>query len=250
MVSAYPVLQKVDELTTKRIHEIATFLSTTKVASVKAEINSSDQVARKSMAIVYHRSPDGELEYMMLLPRSSRDRAKDNQPPSFQLASGGKNAWNNNEMFEIMRTDEIQADQLEHPHMCALREGMEELGLRLDNIASIKDMKTMQYISETSGKPMPIDVLAIEVKDKQAFDEPCKKHGKTEAVGWVKSEKIKEEKPVLNCLIDLVQVERTIRPDHQKIVLDFEAKLLRSEEYFQTPSNGTGHGTHSGRFNT
>ena len=105
----------------------------------------------------------------------------------------------------------------------------------------------MQYTSETTGEIMPIDVVAIEVKDKKAFDQPCKIHGKTEAVGWVKSNILKEEKPSLSCLIDGCVVDRTIRADHKKIVHDFESKLLKSGEFFEIPSNGTGHGTSNGR---
>lgn len=71
------------------------------------------------------------------------------------------------------------------PLLCtALREGIEEAGLILKNIAFVGLLGDHAYQSTTTGKEKIMQLFAVGIEDKKAFHWPDKKHPVTDVMEW------------------------------------------------------------------
>lgn len=219
-----------DLLTHQRVEAISGYLR--RHPMVWRMVDESDSGrTRKAGAIVFFEDEAGARHYAVMKPRASLDKqGAPRTPPAFQIATGNRCGWQMGadgkpQLFEIKGQD-IAADLALEPYcIAAIREAIEELGLKLENVMDIYDLGTCQYVSESTGKPMFICMIAIKIASKDLFAAPCSIHAKTEAVNWV-------------TVLDTSMDDAPVRRDHARLLTDFDRKLNYPDQFFTRTQNG------------
>jgi hypothetical protein len=163
---------------------------------------------RKAGVIPYIRD-DGLLFYVMK-PRATRP---DLGVPLFQLCKGTRMHHVPGVGWRDLRDSELGAHK-ETLAETALREGIEELGLKLENIKQLLDMGPYSFASATTGREKQMWLFAAEMKDTEDFLPDSQIATTTSARQW----------------LDTAQFEVVGRGDHHYILRDIEQKLTRQHK--------------------
>lgn len=149
---------------------------------------------------------DEQVYVLLIKPHAKKKHLGD---PPWQLIKGTRMVETAKGWIDYARENNVNPKKLE-PLLCtALREGMEEAGLQLDNISGIGGLGEHRYTSLSNGKEKVMHLYALLVKDKDAFDWPDKKHPVTDSMKWFN----------INSLPD------DIRPDVALVTSVFEGNL-------------------------
>lgn len=112
---------------------------------------------------------DGVRQYYVMKPRAERP---DLPPPEFQLCKGTRmQQGEGNGPWHDMRGDDIADELSETLVQTALREGMEELGLQLENIVGLYELGGYDFSSATTGKGKQVWLYAAEIRNCDDFIE-------------------------------------------------------------------------------
>ena len=205
------------------IHQIRDFLGA--IERVPLGCVASDKVlCPRAGVIIYHRDKD-DLYFYLFLPKQKPDKLT---PPDFQIAKGGRTViLKNGEAFDVRTVEDLIKGVTLDATLDALREGMEEQGLRLTNINALYEIGKVEFISQTKGIAEPMWCYAVEILSKDAFDKPS--DPKTERCAWF-SMKTLENALEADKNVSSVQLQQnSVRTDHIKILIDFAERLVRHE---------------------
>ena len=112
-------------------------------------------------------------------------------PPPWQIIKGTRMIHRQGSWEDYGKSDDVNDGEILEPLLCtALREGMEEAGLRLDNISAIGLLGEHRYASLSTGKEKVMHLYALLVHNKNDFDWPNKAHPVTEAMKWFNINKL------------------------------------------------------------
>lgn len=111
-------------------------------------------------------------------------------PPEFQIAKGTRRIREGGQWCDITSRHMPLKDlsRVEDLLTTAVREGQEELGLRVDNIARLYKGRVFAFRSATTGKAKQMLVHAVEVLDRDQFDEPNMEAGSRPECRWLSPE--------------------------------------------------------------
>jgi hypothetical protein len=155
--------------------------------------NPDNKSFNKAAVIPFYKDESGDFHFYWMKPES---REESNLPaPKWQLCKGTR-MFNRGEEwvdFKPPRSAPAEGDWLETLPQTALREGAEEIGLRMDNISQILLWGDDHILAQTDGRLISLWVTLVEVKDKDAFDAPDTIEAKTTAREWIKSGERTEE---------------------------------------------------------
>src|SRR4051812_27817889 len=85
-------------------------------------------------------------------------------PPPFQLCKGTRMYRHVEKGWQDMRDGVIAGQEMEALSVTALREGIEELGVRLEALGGMLDLGPYTFASATSGKPRRMWLFAVEMQ--------------------------------------------------------------------------------------
>lgn len=168
----------------------------------------------KAGIVPFVRCAMDEIQFYLMSPRASE---KYSMPSKLQICKGtreykksikSKTVWIDYGAKDI---GGIAPENLEPLLVTALREGIEEVGLRTSNLSQIYEHGLVKFKSETTGEPKKLWLYLAEIKDKTAFDFPDKQHANTGDRRWVS----------LNADREL------IREDYQEILENIEQQLYQ-----------------------
>ena len=115
-------------------------------------------------------------------------------PPPWQLIKGTRMYRSSFGFKDYKKASDIESEQQLEPLLCtALREGMEEAGLKLENIDGIAPLGTHSYRSISTGKEKFMALYALEMKSKTNFDWPDAHHPVTEEMEWFNPNKLSDD---------------------------------------------------------
>jgi hypothetical protein len=171
--------------------------------TVVAQETGESPARYKKAGVVPYIHENGFRFYVMK-PRGMRP---DLGEPPFQLCKGTR-MYRVDGRWRDMR-DEVLGDEKETLAETALREGIEELGVRLENIIQLIDMGPYRFSSATTGKDKEMWLFAAEMNDMADFASDSELAPATIARKWLTSS----------------QFEVVGRPDHHYILRDIEGKL-------------------------
>lgn len=141
---------------------------------------------------------------------------------SFQICKGTRQYKGKDGRWHDIRSEEAQhAETKETLASTALREGNEELGLILDNIAALWDLGAFCFTSATTGKPKYMWLFAAKMHDKDRF---------------LADHEVKESTQE-RCWVDLDEFAVVGRQDHVYILRQIEPRL---RALFPRPLGGEG----------
>lgn len=126
---------------------------------------------------------DGVFQYYVMKPCG---KAPDLGKTTFQICKGTRQFLNKTGSWQDIRSEEAQdADTKETLAATALREGIEELGLKLDNIVRLWDMGAFSFTSATTGKTKYMWLFSAEVRNRDEFLPKAQVASSTEERRWV-----------------------------------------------------------------
>ena len=127
--------------------------------------SAGDEAITKAGVVPYI-CDDGEFYYYVMCPRAQRPELGD---PLFQFGKGTR-MYHSEVGWRDMRhmASENPANK-ENLALTALREGIEELGLRLENIVGLQDMGNYDFTSASTGASKPLRIFAAEVASMDDF---------------------------------------------------------------------------------
>lgn len=182
---------------------IRTFLQQQSVVSLVSQ-PAPPEGCRKAGVVPYMR--EGGLRYYVMKPRGDRPELG---APTFQLGKGTRMYLVPGVGWRDLREDNAAAPEKESMAETALREGIEELGLKLSNIAALVDLGPYNFTSAATGKEKQMWLFAAEMKDEDDFAAERDVAITTRERSWVSE----AEFAVVG------------RKDHHYILRDIEAKL-------------------------
>lgn len=156
----------------------------------------------KSGVVPFLRAP---MRYYLMKPRA---RIPELEAPPFQLCKGTRMYFAPGIGWRDMQ-DAAPRENMETLAETALREGIEELGLKLENIARVIDMGPYDFSSATTGKPKRMWLFAAEMKSADDFLPERDVALTTAARGW----------------LTLAEFAVAGREDHRYILQDMENRL-------------------------
>ena len=169
-----------------------------------------DRDITRAGVLVYH-CPHNRMEAVEML--FATPAAKPGfTPPKDQIAKGGRQVRTPSGYRDLDNRNDANgyhSTDLEPLLRNALREGIEELGLRLANISDLHDAGAVIFTSEKTGRQTPMQLYLVRVADKQAFDAVDPTHAAR--VRWLTPEAFEAEG----------------REDHKPIVRESLARLRR-----------------------
>jgi hypothetical protein len=161
---------------------------------------------RKAGVIPYTREED--LRFYVMKPLGERPELGE---PAFQLCKGTRMYHVPGVGWRDMRSEGNFNGEKETLAETALREGIEELGLKLENIHRLIDLGPYSFSSATTGRAKEMWLFAAEVKEMDDFASDGEVAFTTEARKWVSA-------------ADFAIVGR---PDHHYILGDIAVKLTQ-----------------------
>ncbi len=160
----------------------------------------------KAGVIPFTRDAEG-FRYYLMKPRGTQPELGE---PPYQLCKGTRQYYTEGEGWrDIRERDDTSGAQKETMAQTALREGIEELGLVLDNITALFDLGLYDFSSATTGKQKQMWLFAASVANIDAFLPDREIAETTAARAWLTA----AEFAVVG------------REDHRYIVQDIEKKL-------------------------
>lgn len=155
---------------------------------------------RKAGIVPFLRDP---LRYYVMTPVAAKP---DLGLPEFQLCKGTRMYYADG-VWRDMKGEVPKGVLLEDLAATALREGIEELGVKLSNIIQLLPLGEYHFTSATSRIDVTLWMLAAEVKNANDFSLP---HPSTAACAWM----------------TLSEFQKQGRPDHAHILGLVENRLL------------------------
>jgi|GEM_PF-824371 len=119
----------------------------------------------KAGVVPFHRS-GSQLQYYLMKPQASHPHLP---PPEFQLCKGTRMRQDQAQVWADMRDGEVADENSETLLQTALREGMEEVGLRLENIRQLYALGGFHFASASTGKDKQVWLFAVQVEDREDF---------------------------------------------------------------------------------
>lgn len=163
-------------------------------------LSASHGAGQKAAPETYHYS-----YYVMKPVARHRGLAK----PQFQLCKGTRMHYEPQSGWVDMRDGQTPNAKHESLAATALREGMEEVGLALENVAKLYDVGPYRFSSAKTGVERHMWLFAAEVKEGQRFAPTAALAATTDACNW----------------LSLAEFTVVGRDDHLYILRDIEAKL-------------------------
>lgn len=152
----------------------------------------------------------GGFKYFMMKPVSI---SPDLSEPPFQICKGTRQYQLPDGTWQDIRDGAGQhADIKETLAATALREGIEELGLKLDNIKYMLDMGAFNFSSATTGKTKYMWLFAAEIHHHDNFLSDAETTPSTQERKWV------------NC----ADFQAIGRKDHVSILQEIENRLINN----------------------
>lgn len=130
----------------------------------KGFLASADDIIYHKAGIIPFRDIGGVRHYVVMKPVAKR---LDLGEPEFQLCKGTRMYFEDGTWQDMKKP--VLHEQMEPLVETALREGIEELGIILDNIDSIIDVGPYTFTSATTGKEKTSWMFAASIKDTEAF---------------------------------------------------------------------------------
>lgn len=143
--------------------------------------------------------------YMVLKPVAKRPELGE---PEFQLCKGTRMYQHNGQWLD-MRGDIKNADIMETLAETALREGEEELGLKLENIQTLYDLGAFSFTSASTHKTLTSWMFAASIVNPDDFLPMA-------AIVSVTSER---------GFFTLAELQKLSRPDHFHMLEQIDRKL-------------------------
>lgn len=140
----------------------------------------------------------GGFEYYLMRPIAQKPELG---APGFQICKGTRDPVNGS---------------LERLGVTALREGIEEIGLRMGAIAHMEKWGEVSITSASSGEEKPLYLYLVHIKNGATFAEPSPHFAATEECRW-KS-------------LDRSDDVALIRPDYLGILQEIDAELNRRKQ--------------------
>jgi 8-oxo-dGTP pyrophosphatase MutT (NUDIX family) len=131
--------------------------------------------------------------------------------PSFQLCKGTR-MHRSDGQWRDLHEDDTKTGEQESLAATALREGIEELGLKLENITSLFELGGYMFSSAKSGNKRQMWLFAAEMKNEADFLPDAQVASTTAARQW----------------LTLAEFDKIGREDHRPILHDIAAKLETS----------------------
>jgi len=128
--------------------------------------------------------------------------------PDFQICKGTR-MWKTESTWQDMRGVVPEDAELESLAATALREGIEEVGLKLENIARMAPLGEYHFTSATNRKEVNLWLFAAEMKYEDNFLPQSAIAATTESCAWLTLEEFKKQG----------------RPDHAHILSLIEERL-------------------------
>lgn len=180
--------------------------------ALTAHPHNSAQVAERSGG-VRGEGPRSKIYFYLMKPSPSGTHETD---PQFQICKGTRAKRKNGEWVDYRPNvkEKVAPEDLEDFYINALREGIEEIGLRTANLNAVYEWGRTEFLSESRHTPITMWLYLANLKDPQDFGTPSVYDAKTGACAWVK----------------LPEDADKIRPDHLKI-------LEKVTGYFQQDNN-------------
>lgn len=155
----------------------------------------------------------GKMQFFLMKPAESGSY---NTPSKFQICKGTREVLQDGvwEDYQPKKGQDYLKENLEPMLVTALREGIEEIGLRMDNILKIYEWGRAEFRSEKTHQPKSLWLYLTEVRDKEAFDLPDTQHANTGERRW----------------ISLPRDKDLVREDHLKILMAVLEKYQGHQE--------------------
>jgi hypothetical protein len=151
---------------------------------------------------------DADFTYFVMKPVPKRPGLG---APAYQLCKGTRQHFLDGRGWCDLRDGEITEARRETLAQTALREGIEELGLRLDGIVTLFDVGPYAFSSARSGRQIYMWLFAAELVSPEAVLPMAEVAATTAERGWVK----------------LDEFRAIGRDDHRPILQDIAAKVER-----------------------
>ena len=204
-------------------HQIRDFLGA--IERVPLGCVASDKVlCPRAGVIIYYRDKD-DLHFYLFLPKQKPEKLT---PPDFQIAKGGRTViLKNGEAFDVRTVEDLSKGTPLDPNIDALREALEEQGLRLANVAALYEIGLVEFVSQSNAAREPMWCCAAEILSKDAFDIPS--DPKTERCAWFSMKSLKNALEVDKSASKVLVQQNSVRTDHIKILIDFAERLVRHD---------------------
>lgn len=182
---------------------ISTFLQQQVIASLLIQEEGTERFTKAGIVPFVRVTP---RQYYVMKPGSKIPSLGE---PSFQLCKGTRMHYMPGVGWRDIRESQEAMPQKERLIETALREGIEELGLKLENIVRLLDVGPYGFSSATTGKSKAMWLFAAEIKAQQDFLPAHAIATSTADRAWV----------------TLDRFNIVGRDDHRYILKDIESKL-------------------------
>jgi 8-oxo-dGTP pyrophosphatase MutT (NUDIX family) len=168
---------------------------------------------RKAGLLPFYVREDASLLFYLYKPRPRKD--SDLPPPKFQIPKGTREAVGDDGIWQDYHPGhKHHYTTIEPLHITALREAIEEVGLRVKHLEQLYDAGIVNFTSETTGAPKSLWLFCGQLNSQHAFDTPHDERANTESCAWFD--------------IATPADAEQIRPDHLKILLDIKERLTQT----------------------
>lgn len=131
--------------------------------------------------------------------------------PGFQIPKGTREAQNDDGEWERFNAKKHSKEKKEPLIVSALREGIEEVGLKTANIERLMEWGAVTFTSAAKGHEKSMWLYLAEVRNQEDFAPPDEEHGNTAQCKWFS--------------LETAEAEEQIRPDHRVILRNLDQKL-------------------------
>lgn len=187
---------------------IRSFLQQQKIISLVEEYPLTPDSYTKAGVVPFQRKQD--FSYYVMKPRGE---VPELGAPLYQLCKGTRQQLLEKKGWRDIRETQRDAGAVDKETLAetALREGIEELGLKLQNIEQLFDLGGFEFSSATTGRSKFMWLFAALVKDADDFLPDAEVATTTETRRWLHA----------------TEFGVAGRQDHQYILTEIEAKLAR-----------------------
>jgi hypothetical protein len=121
-------------------------------------------------------------EVMLMKPVAEHKHLK---PPAWQIAKGTRMVQINGSWRDMRKSETLPAHAQLEPLVCtALREGIEEIGLKLENIQSLEDIGVRAFRSVSTGKEKHMQLFVCHIRQRGDFLDALSIAPTTAEIGW------------------------------------------------------------------
>ncbi len=107
------------------------------------------------------------LRYYVLKPVPKRPDLGD---PGYQLCKGTRLLYHNDSWKDMHEFKPVPENAVQEPLIeTAIREGIEELGIELENLAALYQLGLFSFVSEKTGRTKKVWLYACNIEEKKQF---------------------------------------------------------------------------------